>query len=124
MNTTEVAVRLVTLCKEFKNFDAMNELYADEIVSVEAFAGAHGEHETAGKAAVIQKSADWAAAHEIHSGRVEGPYVAQEKFAVIFEFDVTNKASGQRMQMKEVAVYTVASGRITREEFLFALPAA
>jgi hypothetical protein len=124
MTTTEVALRLVTLCKEFKNFDAMHELYADEIVSVEAFAGAHGAHDTAGKAAVIQKSADWAAAHEIHSGQVEGPYVAQDKFAVTFEFDVTNKASGLRSQMKEVAVYTVVAGRITREEFLYALPAA
>lgn len=124
MTTQEVAIRLVTLCKEFKNFDAMNELYADEIVSVEAVAGPHGPHETAGKAAVIKKSADWAAEHEIHSGLVDGPFVAQDKFGTIFDFDVTNKASGIRMHLKEIAVYTVANGKITREEFLYALPAA
>jgi hypothetical protein len=74
--------------------------------------------ETAGKAPVIQKSADWAEAHEIHSASVEGPYVSAGKFAVIFNFDITNKASGQRISLREVGVYTTQDGKIVREEFL------
>lgn len=120
MTTAEVAHRLVALCREFKNFDAMHELYADSIVSVEAFPDPAGHLETAGKEAVIKKSMDWGAAHEIHSASTEGPFVAQDRFATLFDFDVTNKASGQRRRMREVAVYTVANGQIVREEFLFA----
>lgn len=120
MTTAEIAHRLVSLCQEHKNFDAMNELYADDIVSVEAMPNAEGHFETVGKPAVIQKSMDWAAAHDIHSGTTTGPFVAQNRFAVLFDFDVTNKASGHRMQLREVAVYTVDAGQIVREEFLFA----
>ncbi len=120
MTTAEVANQLVALCKEFKNFEAMETLYEPNIVSVEAMPGPDGSFETAGKAAVIKKSADWAAAHEIHSASIEGPYVGVDKFSVIFDFDVTNKASGERAKMREVAIYTVDRGLITREEFHYA----
>lgn len=119
MTTQEVADKLVTLCKERKNFDAMQQLYADNIVSVEAVERKTGSFETAGKAAVIQKSKDWAAAHEIHGGAVDGPFVGVDKFAVIFDFEVTPKATGKRVTVREVAVYTVANGAIVREEFLY-----
>ncbi len=120
MTTQEVADKLVELCKDSKNFDAMEQLYAGDIVSVEGMARKDGRFETAGKAAVIQKSKDWAAAHEIHGGEVDGPFVASEKFAVFFDFDVTEKASGKRHNLREIAVYTVAGGEIVKEEFLYA----
>jgi len=120
MTTAEVAHKLVGLCKEFKNFEAMELLYEPSIVSVEAMPGPDGSFETTGKPAVIAKSANWAAAHEIHSASVEGPFVGVDKFSVIFDFEVTNKASGQRMKMREVGVYTVTGGLITREEFQYA----
>lgn len=107
MTTQEVADKLVALCKEFKNF-----------VSVEASARS-GSFETAGKGAVIQKSADWAAAHEIHSAAAEGPFVANDKFGVIFDFEVAPKATGKRTALREIAVYTVGNGAIVREEFFY-----
>lgn len=97
----------------------MEELYADNIVSVEAVAGPNG-FETAGKKAVIEKSRKWAAGYEIHGASVEGLFVAEKKFGVVFEFDVTEKASAQRTKNREIAVYTVADGKIVREEFLYA----
>ena len=75
--------------------------------------------ETAGKAAVIQKSAEWAAAHEIHGATVDGPFVLGDKFAVVFEFEVTPKATGKRVKDREIGVYTVANGLIVREEFFY-----
>jgi ketosteroid isomerase-like protein len=55
---------------------------------------------------------------EVHSAEVEGPFLhGDDRFAVIFDIDATDKASGQRMPMREVAVYHVADGRIVREEF-------
>ncbi len=125
MTSHEVANRLVELCKQFKNFDAMQELYAEDIVSVEAMPNAAGAKETKGKEAVIGKSAAWAAQHEIHSASAEGPYLAGDRFAVVFQFAVTPKATGQRLELQEVAVYTVAGGKIVKEEFFYgAHPAA
>ncbi|MDX2150039.1 MAG: nuclear transport factor 2 family protein [Bryobacteraceae bacterium] len=119
MTTSELANRFVAMCREGKNFDVMKEMYDEKIVSVEAVQRATGSFETPGKAAVIQKSADWAGAHEIHGGSVDGPYLLGDRFAVVFAFEVTPKATGQRVTVREVGVYTVNNGLITREEFYY-----
>ncbi|HEU0119046.1 MAG TPA: SnoaL-like domain-containing protein [Bryobacteraceae bacterium] len=119
MTTSEVANQFVALCKQGKNFDAMHQFYDDNIVSVEAVRRKTGSFETAGKEAVIQKSAEWAGAHEIHGGTAEGPFVLLDRFAVIFAFEVTPKATGVRVKDSEVAVYTVVNGLVTREEFFY-----
>jgi ketosteroid isomerase-like protein len=119
MTTSELASKFVQMCKEGKNFDVMKQLYDENIVSVEAARRSTGSFETSGKSAVIQKSAEWAAAHEIHGGTVDGPFLLTDKFAVVFEFDVTPKATGQRVKNREIAVYTVANGLINREEFFY-----
>ncbi|MEP7355095.1 MAG: nuclear transport factor 2 family protein, partial [Acidobacteriota bacterium] len=119
MTTSDVASKLVALCQEGKNFDAMQLLYADNIVSLEAAPEKNGSFETVGKPAVIQKSGEWAGAHEINSSACEGPFVANDKFGVMFDFDVTEKATGNRHKLREIAVYTVADGMIVREEFLY-----
>lgn len=119
MQTSQVANKLVELCKANKFFDAIKQLYADNIVSVEAAPDPQGSFETNGKDAVLKKSEEWAAAHEIHGAETEGPFLANEKFAVIFDFDVTVKATGERNPLREVAVYTVSNGAITREEFFY-----
>lgn len=107
------------MCKEGKNFDVMKQLYHDDIVSVEAEVRKTGSRETKGKEAVIQKSAEWAGAHEIHGATVEGPFVLGDEFAVVFEFDVTPKATGKRVSNREVAVYTAKNGLITQEKFYY-----
>ena len=119
MTTPEVANKFVELCRQGKNFDVMQQLYDENIVSVEAVRRKTGSFETAGKAAVIQKSAEWAGAYEIHGGAVDGPFLLSDKFAVVFEFDVTSKATGERVKDREIAVYTVANGLIVREEFFY-----
>ena len=119
MNTATVAARLVELCSQFKNFEAMQELYADDIVSVEASPRPNGSLDTTGKEAVIGKSAGWAAAHEIHGAAIHGPFLLQDRFAVTFQFDVTPKSTGKRAATEEIAVYTVADGKIVREEFFY-----
>lgn len=116
MTVLEVAKELISLCQTGQNFAAMEKLYRDDIVSVEG----DGSAPFSGKAVVIQKSADWVAAHEVHSGSVSGPYVHGNQFLVRFGFDVTIKASGHRMQMDEMALYTVVDGLIVREEFFYA----
>jgi hypothetical protein len=49
---------------------------------------------------------------------VDGPFVSPEYFVVIFNIDVTNKETGQRMSGREAGIYTVVDGKVATEQFL------
>jgi ketosteroid isomerase-like protein len=121
MSVVEIANQLVAFCKAGKNLEAINTLYADDIVSVEAHTPpGGGERVMRGIDAVRGKSEWWAANHEIHSAGVEGPWPhGDDRFAVRFSYDITNKPSGMRISMDEIAVFTLANGKIVREEFFY-----
>ncbi len=120
MSAFEIGQKLVAFCKEGKNLDSINTLYAENVQSVEAAAPPEGERVTKGLDAVRGKNQWWSENHEVHSASVEGPWPhGQEKFAVRFHYDVTNKPSGQRMQMDEIGVFTVEGGKVIREEFFY-----
>jgi hypothetical protein len=90
MNTQEVAARLVQLCREGKNADAINELYDDHIVSREP-KGSPMEI-TEGKAAVSGKTQQWyEMVEEIHSGEISDPVVSGNFFSCSMDMDVTYK---------------------------------
>ncbi|MDB4957084.1 MAG: hypothetical protein JWO36_4653 [Myxococcales bacterium] len=99
----------------------MKSLYAEHIVSVEAGAPPGQSPETAGLAACIAKSAQWTEATEVHSIKVEGPFPHGDRFAVIFDMDITRRPENKRFQMKEIALYTVKSDKIVREEFFYSM---
>ncbi len=120
MNTLDIANKLVEFCRQGKNDDALNTLFSDDAVSVEAFAPPGGEQEAKGLAAIRGKGEWWVNNHEIHSASVTGPWPHGNRFVVGFQYDVTNKPSGQRMKMDEVGLYTVENGKIVREEFFYA----
>jgi hypothetical protein len=77
-----------------------------------------------GKKAVRGKSEWWGANHEIHSASGSDPMVGNGQFAVYWDYDVTNKPSGQRMKMVEMALYTVKGEKITQEQFFYHMPGA
>jgi SnoaL-like domain len=118
MNTQEVALRLVELCRKGEYMQAIDSLYGKDIVSVEPRAMENMPAEMRGIDQVRGKTHWWIANHEIHDSKVSGPFVAGDKFVVQFDIDVTDKASKQRMQMSEVGIYTVKDDKIAREEFL------
>ncbi len=118
MNTEEVARKVVELCRKQAWKEAIDTLYADDIVSVEARAMNGGSPETRGIAGVRGKTEWWTQNMEVHSVKVSGPFVAHDRFVVQYDIDVTDKNSKNRMQMSEVGVYTVKDGKIAREEFL------
>lgn len=119
MTTLEVGKKLVELCKQGKNHEAMETLYAPEIVSVEAAAMPGMSAESRGRDAVFAKSKWWVDNHIVHSASVEGPYPHGDRFIVRFNYDVTIKAAGQRVQMDEMGLFTVKDGKIVREEFFY-----
>lgn len=119
MNTQAIANKLVALCKDGKNDEALTTLFADNAVSVEAQAMPGMEQEIKGLAAIKAKGAWWMANHEVHSAVVTGPWPHGDRFIVGFAYDVTNKPSAQRMQLDEMALCTVKDGKIVREEFFY-----
>lgn len=114
---------LVELCSNRKEGELQDKYYAADAVSVEAVAMPTGSAESAGLEAIKAKNEWWYNAHELHSSEVEGPFVhGTDRFSVIFNIDVTQKESGERMQMREIATYHVnEDGKITREEFAYAV---
>lgn len=121
MDTLAIAQQLVDLCKQGKNAEA-KALYADNAVSVEAFAPPGMEREAKGLAAIRAKGEWWTANHEVHSAAITGPWPSGsgDRFIVCFNYEVTNKPSGQRMKMEEAGLYTVAGGKIVHEEYFYA----
>lgn len=119
MKTREIADRLVALCREGRDTEAHDTLYAPDAVSVEAGAMPGMDREARGLAAIKAKGAWWYANHELHSAQVAGPWPHDDRFVVGFRIDVTHKPTGHRSTMEEMALYTVRDGRIVREEFFY-----
>jgi limonene-1,2-epoxide hydrolase len=116
-STSEVAHRLIELCREGKNMDAVNELYADHILSLEP-KGSMAER-TEGKEAVIEKETGFfMSVEEVHSSEVSEPLVAENFFSLTMKMDMTIKGMG-RMKMDEVCVFEVNDGKIVFEQFFF-----
>jgi len=117
MTIQDIAADLVALCKA-GDFDTPGEKYwADDVVSLEAAPGDMARIQ--GKAAVSAKGAWWAANHTVHAAEVTGPYINGDQFAVGFRMDVTPKATGERITMDEVGLYTVKDGKIVEERFFY-----
>lgn len=118
MTVQDIANDLVALCRA-GDFERPGQKYwANDVLSVEAMPGDMAE--VRGKDAVKGKGDWWAANHEVHSSEVEGPYVNGDQFVVRFKMDLTQKASGERIQMDEVGLYTVKDGKIVEERFFYA----
>ena len=122
MNSLEVGKKLVELCKQGRNDEAIEALYSSDVVSVEAGAPPGQSPESRGLAAVKGKSAWWNENHIVHSATTAGPFPHGDRFAVHFTYDITAKHMGnKRMVMDEMALYTVKDGKIVREEFFYTM---
>ena len=117
MNTQDVAKKVVELTRKQAWYDAL-DLYDDNVVSVEAYSMGGGSPETRGKEGVRGKVDWWVNAMEVHRFDASDPFVANDRFVVQYDADVSDKKTKKRSKMSEVGVYTVKDGKIVREEFL------
>ncbi|THD61752.1 SnoaL-like domain-containing protein [Phenylobacterium sp.] len=119
MTTQEIATDLVALCSQGKFAESGEKYWAQDVVSVESGAPGGGDPVSRGIDAARGKGVWWAENHDVHGVEVEGPYVNGDQFVVRFKMDITQKASGQRITMDEMAVYTIKDGKIAEERFFY-----
>lgn len=114
----EVAARFQELAQQEKWFEIQEELFADEVKSIEP-AGAPYLSNAEGKAAVRQKGEDWVKRiTAVHRLFTTAPVIGGEHFAVGREVDITVDGLG-RIQMDELMVYRVRDGQIVVEQFIY-----
>ena len=118
MTTTEIANKLVSLCKQGKDHEAL-AMYAPDAISVEAHMPPGMDRVSRGVAAIKGKSQWFYDNHTMHSAVVAGPWPHDDRFIVGFKMDVTFKATGVRSTMEEMALYSVKNGKIVSEEFFY-----
>lgn len=117
MTTKEIATKLADYCRNGKWTQAQQELYADDVVSIEPHATEDFEQETKGLKNLFAKGEKFESMVESRNNiRVSEPVVAPNSFAFVLEMDVVMKKGGQ-MNMEELCVYTVKDGKITSEQF-------
>ena len=117
MSATEVANRLVELCRKGDFEGAQKELFAEEAISIEPHGTQDFQQETKGLDGIIEKGKKWSTmVDEYHGMKVSEPLVGENSFAVTMFMDVTMKQRG-RMAMTELCVYNLKDGKIVSEQF-------
>lgn len=118
MTTNEVGNKVVELVRKQAWREAIDTLYGEDIVSVES-SGREGQSpEKRGIEAVRAKTDWWIASMNVYDFQATGPFVAHDRFVVIYDMEFGEKSSPDRIKMSEAGVYTVKEGKIVREEFL------
>ncbi|MEO1140286.1 MAG: nuclear transport factor 2 family protein [Pseudomonadota bacterium] len=123
MTLKEIANELVAGCRENRAKANLDKLYASDAVSVEAMEMEPGSgRETKGLEGLKGKHDWWDNSMEMLEGDISDPMLhGDDKFAVIFTGKAKEKATGNVMEINEVAVYSVTDGKISREEFYYTM---
>ena len=118
LTTQEVAARFNELAKQEKWFEIQDELFADNVKSIDPPNSPYFSY-AEGKAAVRKKGEDFVkrieAAHRRHTTE---PVIAGNHFAVSREVDITVQGHG-RIQISEIMLYEVKDGEIISEQFFY-----
>jgi len=118
LTTHEVAARFNELAQQEKWFEIQDELFADNVRSIEPEDSPYFKYEE-GKVPVRRKGEDWVkrveAVHRLHTTE---PVVGGDHFAVGREVDITVKGFG-RIQINQVMLYEVKNGEIMSEQFFY-----
>ncbi len=117
MMTSQVADRLVELCRKGQFDAAQTELFSDAAISIEPEDAPMEVAE--GLAAIRDKGRHFMESiEEMHGIAVSEPIVAGSFFTVSMAIDATFKGRG-RVSMEEICVYEVEDGKIVCEQFFY-----
>jgi ketosteroid isomerase-like protein len=116
-NTFEVGKKLVDYCKQGQNSKAIDELYAQDIVSIEPQGSPDMPAESRGLEAVRGKNKWFEDHYDIKKVDLLGPFPHGDQFTVYMKYDTVEKKTNKRVPMEEIALYTTKNGKIVKEEF-------
>lgn len=118
MTTKEIADRLVEMCRNGKVEDAKEELFAEDIISIEPREGLLPK-EIKGMDAIGKKAELFISMVENFYGSViSDPLVAGDYFSVAWATDIQMKGE-QRKITSELCVYKTRNGKIISEQFFY-----
>jgi hypothetical protein len=122
MTTQEVADRYHELARQGKWFEIQDELFADDVKSVEP-ADAPSRyrylHSAEGKANVRRKAEEWVSRVEtLYSQYFSEPVVGGRHFSLAWGIDADVAGLGRR-KIDEIMLYQVKDGQIVLEQFFY-----
>ena len=115
----ELGRAFVKAMRDRDGLSMVDKMYSDDAESIEAVVPPNRYVRIAGgKDAIKAKREDWLKSFKIDSLDADGPYVhPPNRFAVRFEAEVSDKTTGEKKSLSEIAIYSVIDGKIMREEF-------
>ncbi|MGX5817137.1 SnoaL-like domain-containing protein [Chitinophaga lutea] len=117
MDTNQIAARLVELCRKGDFGTAQQELFAEDVISIEPRPTPAFQQETKGKKANLEKGRQFQDMVEaVHNVEVTEPIVAGNAIAFRLMMDMTMKGQ-ERAGFQEICVYEVRDGKIVSERF-------
>ena len=118
MTTKEIAAQLITMCRAGKVEEAKAELFADDIISIEPYAGFLPK-EAKGMDA-IKKKADLfiSIVENFYGNTISDPVIAGDYFSVSWESDLQMKGEARKTNI-ELCVYKTKDGKIISEQFFY-----
>ena len=118
MTTQEIANRLVAMCREGKIEEVKEELFANDIISLEPYEGLLPK-ETKGMEAIRKKAELFISMVENFYGSViSEPVVAGDYFSVAWDTDLQMKGEARKTN-SELCVYKTRAGKIISEQFFY-----
>ena len=122
MSVLEIGQKMVSLVNQGRDGEEtfVNEFYASNIVSIEGADSDDMPARIEGIDAIRGKHNWWYDNNTVHNTTAVGPYVGNrpDQFVVQFTLDMTPNG-GERQQLTEVGLFTVADGKIAQEEYLY-----
>jgi hypothetical protein len=118
MTTLEISVRFNELAQQEKWFEIQEELFAENVISIEPFHSPYLKN-AEGKEPVRKKGEEWVSKITgFHGAYTTAPVVAGNHFSIGRGFDIDVKDLG-RVKIDEVIVYEVKDGKIISEQFFY-----
>ncbi len=118
MTTQQVADRLIGLCRQGQFEQAVKELYAPDVISVEPEGVpdriVQGLDQIYAKGEAFNSKVE-----KVNSSFISDPIVADNFFSCSMLMNVNMKGMPMAIDMNEVCVFTVADGKVTKEEFFY-----
>ena len=118
MNTTEIAALLVDMCRKGKIEEAKEELFDENIISIEPSEGLLPK-EAKGMDAVRKKAQLFISMVEnFYGNKISDPLIAGNYFSLAWDTDIQMKGE-LRKSTSELCVYRTDKGKIVSEQFFY-----